>query len=193
MRIGIIGGSFNPPHKLHKEMGLQVLKNNLVDKVIYVPTGDKYAKDGLLNGVHRLEMVKLMCQENELLEVSDYEIVRGASYTYETLDYFQELYPNDEIYFILSTDLILDIMNWKKPEYILEKYKLIGLKRKGIDGTLPEIYSRYPNSLRLYDFKMEELSSTIVRKRIKERKIEELKGKLDEQVLEYIEKNSLYR
>ncbi len=140
MRIGIIGGSFNPPHNLHKEMGLQVLKNNLVDKVIYVPTGDKYAKDGLLDGTFRL-----------------------------------------------------DIMNWKKPEYILSKYKLIGLKRKGVDGTLPEIYSRYPNSLKLYDFKMEELSSTIVRKRIKERKIEELKGKLDGKVLEYIESYSLYQ
>lgn len=193
MRIGIIGGSFNPPHKLHKEMGLQVLKHNLVDKVIYVPTGDKYAKDGLLSGVDRYEMVRLMCEDNELLDVSDYEIKLGASYTYETLDYFQKLYPNDEIYFILSTDLILDIMNWKKPEYILEKYKLIGLKRKGVDGELPKIYNRYPNSLKLFDFKMEELSSTTIRENLKERKVKELKGKLDKKVLEYIEKYSLYQ
>ena len=130
MRIGIIGGSFNPPHRLHKEMALNVLKNNLVDKVIYVPTGDKYAKDGLLDGNIRLEMLKLMCQDNPLLEVSDYEIKRGASYTYETLDYFKSLYPSDDFYFILSTDLILDIMNWKKPEYILSKYKLIALLYK---------------------------------------------------------------
>ena len=191
MRIGIIGGSFN--HRLHKEMALNVLKNNLVDKVIYVPTGDKYAKDGLLDGNIRLEMLKLMCQDNPLLEVSDYEIKRGASYTYETLDYFKSLYPSDDLYFILSTDLILDIMNWKKPEYILSKYKLIGLKRRGVDGVLPEIYSRYPDSLKTYDFKMEELSSTIVRKRIKERKIKELKGKLDGKVLEYIESYSLYQ
>ena len=193
MRIGIIGGSFNPPHRLHKEMALNVLKNNLVDKVIYVPTGDKYAKDGLLDGNIRLEMLKLMCQDNPLLEVSDYEIKRGASYTYETLDYFKSLYPSDDFYFILSTDLILDIMNWKKPEYMLSKYKLIGLKRRGVDGVLPEIYSRYPDSLKTYDFKMEELSSTIVRKRIKERKIKELKGYLDKLVLEYIEKYSLYQ
>ena len=193
MRIGIIGGSFNPPHRLHKEMALNVLKNNLVDKVIYVPTGDKYAKDGLLDGNIRLEMLKLMCQDNPLLEVSDYEIKRGASYTYETLDYFKSLYPSDDLYFILSTDLILDIMNWKKPEYILSKYKLIGLKRRGVDGVLPEIYSRYPDSLKTYDFKMEELSYTIVRKRIKERKIKELKGYLDKLVLEYIEKYSLYQ
>ncbi len=193
MRIGIIGGSFNPPHRLHKEMALNVLKNNLVDKIIYVPTGDKYAKKGLLDGTHRLEMVRLMCEDNPFLEVSDYEIKRGSSYTYETLDYFQGLYPDSEIYFILSTDLILDIMNWKKPEYILSKYKLIGLKRKGVEGILPEIYSRYPESLKTYDFKMEELSSTMIRKRIKEGKIEELKGKLDKKVLGYIEKYSLYQ
>lgn len=193
MRIGIIGGSFNPPHRLHKEMGLNVLKYHLVDKVIYVPTGDKYAKEELLDGTIRLEMVQLMCQDNPLLEVSDYEIKRGSSYTYETLDYFKRLYPRDEIYFILSTDLILDIMNWKKPEYILSKYKLIGLKRKGVEGILPEIYSRYPGSLKTYDFKMEELSSTMIRKRIKEGKMEELKGKLDQKVLEYIENNSLYQ
>lgn len=193
MRIGIIGGSFNPPHRLHKEMALNVLKHKLVDKVIYVPTGDKYAKGELLDGIDRLNMVHLMCQDNNLLEVSDYEIKRGSSYTYETLDYFKRLYPDDEIYFILSTDLILDIMNWKKPEYILSKYKLIGLKRKGVEGILPEIYSRYPESLKTYDFKMEELSSTMIRKRIKEGKIEELKGKLDQKVLEYIEKHSLYQ
>ena len=149
MRIGIIGGSFNPPHNLHKEMGLQVLKNNLVDKVIYVPTGDKYAKDGLLDGTFRLEMVRLMCQENELLEVSDYEIVRGASYTYETLDYFQALYPNDEIYFILSTDLILDIMNWKKPEYILSKYtaELIADNTKWEQIIYESLEAIYKNSV----------------------------------------------
>ncbi len=193
MRIGIIGGSFNPPHKLHKEMGLQVLNHHLVDKVIYVPTGDKYVKEGLLSGENRYEMVRLMCAGNKYLEVSDYEIKAGASYTYETLDYFKNLYPNDEIYFVLSTDLILDIMNWKNPEYILSNYKLIGLKRKGVDGKIPEIYSKYPNSLRLYDFKMEELSSTTIREILNERKIEELKGKLDKKVLEYIEKNSLYK
>ena len=70
---------------------------------------------------------------------------------------------------------------------------MIGLKRRGVDGVLPEIYSRYPDSLKTYDFKMEELSSTIVRKRIKERKIKELKGYLDKLVLEYIEKYSLYQ
>lgn len=193
MKIGIIGGSFNPPHRLHKEMGLNVLKHNLVDKVIYVPTGDKYAKEELLDGSIRLEMVRLMCQDNPLLEVSDYEIKRGSSYTYETLDYFKSLYPSDEIYFIMSTDLILDIRNWKKPEYIMSKYKLIGLKRKGVDGILPEIYSRYPDSLKTYDFHMEELSSTSIRKGMKEGKVEEIKGNLDEKVLEYIQKYSLYQ
>lgn len=193
MRIGIIGGSFNPPHKLHKQMGLETIKNNLVDKVIYVPTGDKYAKKGLLEGTHRYNMVKLMCEDNDYLEYSDYEVERGCSYTYETLDYFQKENPEDEIYFILSTDLILDIENWKNPDYILANYKLIGLKREGYNYLkLPEIYTKYPNSLTTYDFNMAELSSTIIRKEIKNNEQEKLEKYLDSNVLDYIILNKLY-
>ena len=193
MKIGIIGGSFNPPHQLHKQMGLQVLKHHLVDKVIYVPTGDDYEKKGLLEGKKRCYMVELMCENNPNMEVSDYEVKKGNSYTYQTLDYFQKKYPKDDIYFILSTDLILDIMNWKKPEYILKNYKLIGLKRKGIEyQKLPNIYLKYPNSFISYDFHMEELSSTYIREKIKSGNIEELNGKLDDKVLEYIQKYHFY-
>lgn len=194
MRIGIIGGSFNPPHELHKRMGLEVIKNNLIDKVIYVPTGDKYVKEGLAKGIDRYNMVSLMCQDSIELEVSDYEIKKGSSYTYETLDYFKKIYPNDEIYFILSTDLILDIENWKEPEYILINYKLIGLKRKGYDNQkLPDIYDKYPNSLKLYDFDMEELSSTIIREEIKNNNQNKLNKYLDPKILNYIYFKNLYK
>lgn len=194
MRVGIIGGSFNPPHNLHRQMGLEVINNNLVDRVIYVPTGDKYAKGGLLKGNHRYNMVKLMISDKPNLEVSDYEIRKGCSYTYETLDYFKSLYPNDEIYFILSTDLILDIDNWKEPDYILENYKFIGLKREGYEYLeLPKIYNKYPNSLKLYDFNLEELSSTLVRKEIQKNNKSNLENYLDKKVLNYINLHQLYK
>lgn len=194
MRIGIIGGSFNPPHKLHEQMGIEVLKHNLVDKVVYVPTGDRYAKDGLVAGLHRYEMVKLMCKNHDCFEVSNYEVEKGSSYTYETLDYFQAQYPNDEIYFILSTDLLLDIMNWKRPEYILKNYRLIGLKREGIEyDELPLIYKKYPSSLMEYDFHMKELSSTFIREQLSRQEDETLSEFLNEEVLTYIQENQLYK
>lgn len=194
MRIGILGGSFNPIHNLHKEMGLKVLENNLVDKVIYVPTGDKYAKTGLIDGIDRFNMIKLAIEDIYNLEVSDYEVKRGCSYTFETLDYFKKLYPKDNIYFILSTDLILDIENWKEPEYILKNYKLIGLKREGYEYLkLPNIYNKYPDSLEIYNFNMGELSSTKIREKIQNNKQEELEKYLDKKVLEYINLNNLYK
>lgn len=193
MKIGIIGGSFNPPHVLHKQMSIEVLKNKLVDKVIYVPTGDKYGKEGLVKGHHRLNMLKLMLKDIDNVEVSDYEVNIGASYTYQTLDYFKNLYPNDEIYFIFSTDLILDIENWKEPEHILKNYKLIGLKREGIKvDILPNIYNKYNGSISFYNFNMSELSSTSIRKKIKLGKIKELNKDLDNEVIKYIIKNDLY-
>jgi nicotinate (nicotinamide) nucleotide adenylyltransferase len=194
MRIGIIGGSFNPPHNDHKRMGLEVLKNNLVDKVIYVPTGDKYTKPGLIEGNHRYNMVKLMCMNTEGLEFSDYEIKRGASYTYETLEYFQKEYFEDEIYFISGTDLILDIENWKNPNDILTKYKLIGLKRDEYENyELPKIYDKYPNSLKRYDLNLENLSSTMIREEIKNNNQNNLEQYLDKEVLNYIKLYGLYK
>ncbi len=191
MKIGIIGGSFNPPHLLHKQMGIEVLKHHLVEKVIYVPTGDGYPKNHLLKGNTRYEMVKRMCKDIPNMEVSDYEIQKGQSYTYETLDYFQKQYPQDDIYFILSMDLLLDIESWKKPDYILSHYHLIGLQRKGWEGhPLPKIYSQYLDRIQIYDFDLAELSSTQIRDRMEKK--EDVKEYLDKRVYDYIFENHLY-
>ena len=71
MKIGIFGGSFNPPHKMHKTIALTLIKKHYVDKVIFVPTGSKYKyKNNLLSDKVRLEMLELMCHDNNNLEVS---------------------------------------------------------------------------------------------------------------------------
>ena len=97
MRIGIFGGSFNPPHKMHKNIALNLIKNNYLDKAIYVPTGNKYNKNNLIDSTHRYNMIKLMISDVNNLEVSDYELKNTLTYTYQTLNYFKEKYPNDEI------------------------------------------------------------------------------------------------
>ena len=90
MKIGIFGGSFNPPHKMHKKIALDLIKKHYLDKVIFVPTGRKYKyKNNLLSDKVRLEMLKLMCIDNKDLDVSDYELKDHIVYTYDTLDYFK--------------------------------------------------------------------------------------------------------
>ena len=89
MKIGIFGGCFNPPHKMHKKIAIELIKKHYLDKVIFVPTGSKYKyKNNLLSDNVRFEMLKLMCEDNNALEVSNYELKDQVVYTYETLDYF---------------------------------------------------------------------------------------------------------
>ena len=63
MRIGIFGGSFNPPHKMHKDIAIKLLENDYLDKIIFVPTGNNYNKSGLLDGNDRLNMLKLIAED----------------------------------------------------------------------------------------------------------------------------------
>ena len=74
MRVGIFGGTFNPPHKMHLNIALTLIKNNYVDKVIFVPTGNKYDRKDLNNELDRFNMVNLMFKDYDNLEVSDYEL-----------------------------------------------------------------------------------------------------------------------
>lgn len=62
MRVGIFGGAFNPPHKMHKEIAIELLQKDYLDKIIYVPTGNNYNKPGLLDGKDRLNMLNLLIE-----------------------------------------------------------------------------------------------------------------------------------
>ena len=105
MRIGILGGSFNPPHKMHFKMGLDLINKGYVDKIIYVPTGSKYKyKNNLIADEHRFKMLELMIKNDSRFEVSDYELKDYVVYTCDTLKYFKEMYPNDDIYFVCGAD-----------------------------------------------------------------------------------------
>ena len=93
MKIGIFGGSFNPPHNMHKNIALDLIKNKYLDKVIYVPTGNKYNKKGLANQNDRYNMLKLMIEGYDNLDVSNYEFGK-LTFTYETLNHFKNIYKN---------------------------------------------------------------------------------------------------
>ena len=193
MKIGIFGGSFNPPHKMHKKIALELIKKHYVDKVIFVPTGNKYKyKNNLLSDNIRLEMLKLMCIDNEKLEVSDYELKEQVVYTYETLDYFKNKYKDDEIYFICGTDNLSYIDKWKKGEYILSNNKILVIKRNTDDiNTLLNKYKDYKDNIIVTDIKENEISSTKIREMIYNNK--RVGNYLDKSVDLYIRDNNLYK
>lgn len=190
MKIGIFGGSFNPPHNMHKKIGLELIEKGYLDKVIYVPTGDKYQKKDLIDATKRYDMVKLMIEDSENLSVSDYEIQNKLTYTYQTLSYFNHLYKKDEIYFVCGSDNLLEFDTWNNYHYILDKYKILVMKRG--EDKIEEIVSKYPNVIEV-NITMSDLSSTKIREWIKAERIEELGTKMDSSVIDYIKKKNLYR
>ena len=192
MKIGIFGGSFNPPHKMHKEIAIELIKKHYVDKVIFVPTGSKYKyKNNLLSDKVRLNMLELMCKDTNNLEVSDFELKDDVVYTYLTLNYFKNKYKDDEIYFICGTDNLSYIDKWKRGEYILSNNKLLVIKRDTFDiNTLLDKYKDYKDNIIVTDIKENEISSTKIREMIYNNK--RVKNYLDNKVLDYIIRNKLY-
>lgn len=192
MRIGIYGGSFNPPHRLHKKIATFLLENDYLDRVIFVPTGNRYPKGELVESQYRYHMVENMIQSSKNIELSDYELKNTLTYTYQTLNYFQEKYPEDEIYFITGADNIKQIKTWKNYTYILENFKFYVLPRENqnINEVLKDIPSE---NIFLLDFPTEDVSSTMIRTLIKEHRDKDLDFYLDRNVLEYIKKEGLYK
>ena len=192
MKIGILGGSFNPPHKMHFKMGLDLLEKGYIDKVIYVPTGSKYKyKNNLVEDVHRLKMLELMIKDDDRFSVSDYELKDEVVYTCDTLKYFSELYPNDEIYFVCGADNLSYVDKWKNGIFLLENYKFLVIKRHtdDIDEILKR-FSDYRKNIIVSDVEPSDLSSTDIRGKISSGV--EVLDLLDEDVYEYLKQYNLY-
>ena len=113
-KYAFFGGSFNPPTIAHKTCAETILQELELDKLFFVPVGDGYKKDGLINEKYRYEMLKLICKENQKLDVCDIEL--STNINYKAIDVFRLIknkYKSDEIYFIMGADNFENILNWK--------------------------------------------------------------------------------
>lgn len=177
MRIGIFGGTFNPPHLGHKNLAMQIKEAADLDKIIIIPAfvpPHKQAQQ-LASGEHRAKMCEIMFDE-DFFTVSDIEIRRqGKSYTYDTVCHLKEKYPNDELFLIIGSDMLLSFHKWYKYEDILSYVTLCVASRS--DQVSKDSLSSYAlNTLKLDESKGEiivldiepmEVSSTSVREQIK--------------------------
>lgn len=195
MRIGIFGGSFNPPHKMHLKIAQELLNKEYIDKVIFVPTGSKYKyKNNLVQDKHRLKMLKIMTKNDKRLLVSNYEFKDKVVYTYETLAYFQDRYKKDELYFICGADNLSYIDEWKNGLEILKNYKILVIDRKSNDvNKILKRFSAYRKNIILTSVALCEISSTNIRALISSEQVDELVKLVDKNVLEYMIKKNLYR
>ena len=171
MRIGIFGGTFNPPHQGHKKLALEFMSRLSLDLMLIIPTfapPHKEAPD-LATGEDRLNMCRL-CFSEDCFSVSDIELERkGKSYTVNTLRQIKEAYPDDELFFIMGSDMLLSFHTWREPEEILNLATVCAAERE--DGQTAELceyvgnrYSHRKDRFIILDFSPVEVSSTQLRK-----------------------------
>lgn len=191
MKIGIFGGSYNPPHNMHRNIALDLIKRGYLDKVIYTPTGDSYNKKDLINFKDRYKMVELMIENYDCLFISDIGNNEKYKYTYQTLDYFQNKYKDAELYFICGTDNLNEFDTWKEYKYVLENYKLLVIKRNNDDlDSILKKYKGFEQNIVITDVMPKILSSTNIRKNINK---DDVKDHLDKKVYKYIVDKGLYK
>jgi len=193
MKIGIFGGCFNPPHKMHIKIARNIISQGLVDKIIFVPTENSYTKAELVDINYRISMLNLVIDKNNM-DVSEVSESLNYKYTFEVLDYFNHQYPNAQIYFICGTDNLKDFSHWLNYEYILEKYKLLVIARNGDNvDKLKQDYKKYVDNIYITNIEQNLVSSTLIRKALKQKDKEYIQTNLDKRVIEYIQNKGLYK
>ncbi len=196
-RIGIYGGTFNPPHMGHiraAEFAIRALK---LDRLMLIPaciSPHKPLPENSPAPEQRLEMLRIATLGTQI-EISDIELQRGGtSYTYETVALLKEQYPNDELIFLMGTDMFLSFERWRHPERIIESASL-GVFYRGEKGETEAIAQQKASleakGARVYlvENPVLEISSTELRRLIAFRCAEDF---LPAGVLDYIRNNNLY-
>lgn len=151
MKLGVYGGTFNPPHLGHLISARFAMEALGLDRLIFMPAGDPPHKELPLfspPGSERLRMMELAADSMLLpgrVEVSDMEVRReGKSYTADTLTELHEQYPDDELWLLMGTDMFLTLQNWKRPEVICSLAHLAAFARTEADtGEMLEIQAKY--------------------------------------------------
>ncbi|TDX96547.1 UNVERIFIED_CONTAM: nicotinate-nucleotide adenylyltransferase [Lysinibacillus xylanilyticus] len=137
-KIGIYGSSFDPITNVHLWTASTVAHRCKLDKVIFLPCSNKRKdKEIKTENTHRWNMLQLAIAKDERFIANSYEMEQEGwnIYTYDTMKYFREQNPNDDIHFIMGADLLVDIGAglWKNGEALVDENKFIVMARHGID------------------------------------------------------------
>ena len=199
IKKAIFGGTFDPIHNGHLHIAYEALYKFNLNKVIFMPSGNPPHKLGkkITDAFFRYELVKMAIRHEKRFEVSDYEINKiDLSYTYETLEHFNNLEKDTEWYFLTGADCLMDIEDWKNADKIFELCKLVVFNRPGynmrnIQEQKNKVEKKYINKIIFLDIPLLDVSSTNIKKAIKEEK--NVSYLLPESVYNIIEELNLYK
>jgi nicotinate-nucleotide adenylyltransferase len=208
-KVGILGGTFNPPHLGHLRLAEEAACLHHLSRVFFIPSLIPPHKNNqeVALPFHRLEMTRLACEDNPLFEVSDLEIcLQGPSYTVNTLSVFAQKEDGD-IYFIMGTDSLKEIRTWKDCERLFRLSSFIVVTRPKVE--FPAAWAEVPDEIRWQfsnhgaEYRSDcaklipsqvrglDISSTRIRSMIKEGK--SIRYLVTESVRSYITEHKLYR
>lgn len=195
-RIGIMGGTFNPVHNGHIMIAESAANEFDLDEVMFIPNGNAYMKKNVLDTDFRVEMVRLAIEDKPAFSLSTIETEReGASYSYETINCLKEAFPDDDFFFIVGADSLLNMENWRSPELIFTRVTVLACIRPGSDSVDFHKKAEYLKNKYTCDIDMIttcniDISSTDIRNRVKSGM--SIDGLVPEKVKEFILRNGLY-
>lgn len=191
LRIGIMGGTFNPIHYGHLLAAQEAWQRFELDKVIFVPSAQPPHKQKPdVCAKHRYKMIQMAINNNEHFIISDIEITRkGMSYSEDTIRAFKEIYGDENrLYFIIGADAIAELNTWKNVENLPSLCQFIAVNRPGYQLSIEK---RWLSCTHLLEIPEVNISSTQIRQRIKEGK--SIRYLIPQEVERYIEEHSLYK
>ncbi len=195
-RVGILGGTFNPPHLGHLVCAQEAYEQLGLDRVTLIPARVPPHKpvEDEPGAEHRLALCRLAVDGDERFTVSDLEIEReGLSYTVDTLETLHAQSPDTELLLIVGGDIAVGLPRWHEPERVLSLARLAIAKRRGTSrAAVQAALERIPGGERSEFFRMPRIgiSSTMVRGRVHGGR--PIRYIVPDRVAAYIEQNNLY-
>ncbi len=198
MKIGVLGGTFDPVHLAHLAVAEAVKAELDLAEVIFMPAGQPWLKANnyILAPEHRVQMVRLAIAGKPCFRLSTMEIDRpGPSYTVDTMAELRgQIGAEDELYFILGWDNLAELPRWREPARIIQLCYLVAVPRPGypvpdltkLEGNIPGIAKR----VIVMDKPQLDISATEIRKRLGRGK--PINDLVPEAVAEYIRRHGLY-
>jgi nicotinate-nucleotide adenylyltransferase len=195
--IGILGGTFNPPHMGHLVMAQEALDQLGLDRVVFMPVAVPPHKEAREDpgAEARVELCRLAVQDDERFAVSDLEVRRGgASYTVDTLRELHELEPEHDLTFIVGGDMAQSLPAWREPEAILALAQLAvaereGVGREDIARRLEPLHNG--DRVTFFDMPRIDVSSSDIRRRVAEGR--PIRYLVPDAVADAIAQHDLYR
>jgi nicotinate-nucleotide adenylyltransferase len=192
MKVGILGGTFDPVHNGHLLLAECAREQLSLDEVLFVPAGNPWRKSerAITPAEHRLAMLRLAIEGNDAFGISDIELRReGPSYTADTLEALAGERLDDAFWFIVGADALADMRHWREPERIARHARIGAAPRSGTemphDGVIPS------DRIDGFDCPGLDISSTDIRARVSSGR--SIRYMLPDAVCRYIEANRLYR